>query len=181
MCRHWPDSTCCPSHREMCECRDPIGSGGGAEDSLPVIGGTEEDHCIGKIPKKTSSHWKYWVGQNVRLGFFHKLRHIFHFHQLYWFGCCMSAISCYWLLVGRGEQYRWTSSSAWDSPTARNYLAKMSIASRNFANHFWHVPSVTVPSPFTAQILFLRFSCVFTFREIIQHNIPKMLHIFFHL
>ena len=29
--------------------------------------------------------------------------------------------------------------------------------------------------------LFLHFSCVFTFLEIIKHNMPKMLHIFFHL
>ena len=28
--------------------------------------------------------------------------------------------------------------------------------------------------------LFVCFSCVFTFLEILQHNIPKMLHIFFH-
>ena len=47
---------------------------------------------------------------------------------------------------------------------------------RNFANHVWHVWSVTAPSPHTAQIFFfLHFSCVFTFLEIIKHNMPKML------
>ena len=45
---------------------------------------------------------------------------------------------------------------------------------RNFANHFWHVQSVTAPSPYTAQI-FSCFSYVFTLLEIIKHNMLKML------
>ena len=48
---------------------------------------------------------------------------------------------------------------------------------RNFTNHFWHVRSVTAPSPYTAQ-LFLHFCCVFTFLEIMKHNMPKMLLFF---
>ena len=36
----------------------------------------------------------------------------------------MSAISCYWPLVGRGQGCCLTSSNAKDSPTAKNYLPK---------------------------------------------------------
>ena len=49
----------------------------------------------------------------------------------------------------------------------------MSIVPRNFANHFWHVQSVTAPSPYTAQIFSLHFCCVFTFLETRKHNMPK--------
>ena len=47
----------------------------------------------------------------------------------------------------------------------------------NFANYFWHVWSVTTPFPYTTQIFFffLCFSCVFTFLEIIKHNMLKIL------
>ena len=41
---------------------------------------------------------------------------------------------------------------------------------RNFTNHFWHIWSVTAPSPYSRQIFF---RCVFTFLKIIKHNIPK--------
>ena len=51
-------------------------------------------------------------------------------------------------------------------------------AAWNFANHFWHVLSVAAPSPYTAQIFFLCFSCIFTFLEIIKHNMLKMLLFF---
>ena len=68
----------------------------------------------------------------------------------------MLAISCYWLLVGRGQGYCLTSSNAQDSPTAKNHLAKMSIVPRNFANHFGYVQSVTLPSLYTVWI----FLCV---------------------
>ena len=44
----------------------------------------------------------------------------------------------------------------------------------NFTNHFSHVQSVTAPSPYTAQIFFLHFSCIFTFLEIIKHNMRKI-------
>ena len=60
-------------------------------------------------------------------------------------------------------------------------IVQWEISSTNlqwfFANHFWHVWSVTAPSPYTN--LFLRFSCIFTFLEIIKHNMPKMF--IFHL
>ena len=48
---------------------------------------------------------------------------------------------------------------------------------QKFANYFWHVWSVTAPSPYTTQI-FLQFSCVFTFLEIIKNNIPKIIAYF---
>ena len=66
----------------------------------------------------------------------------------------MSAISCYWLLVCRGQGCNQTSSNPKDSSTAKCYLAKMSIVLRNFPNHFWHVQSVTAPSLYTAQIFY---------------------------
>ena len=43
-----------------------------------------------------------------------------------------------------------------------------------FANHFWHVWSVTAPSPYINHFFFLRFSCLFTFLEIMKHNMPKI-------
>ena len=49
---------------------------------------------------------------------------------------------------------------------------------RNFANHFWHARSITAPSPYTAQIFFVCFSHVFTFLEIIKHDMPKMCSFF---
>ena len=88
----------------------------------------------------------------------------------------MLAISSYWLLLGRGQGCCYTFSNAWDSPTAKNYLAKI-IVPRDSANLFWHIQSVTAPSPYTAQIFFLHFSYVFTFLEIIKHNMLKILHI----
>ena len=45
----------------------------------------------------------------------------------------MLAISHYWLLVGRGQGAA-KRLPMHDSPTAKNYLAKMSIV-RKFANH----------------------------------------------
>ena len=41
----------------------------------------------------------------------------------------------------------------------------------NFTNHFWHVQSDTAPSPCHCTNLFLRFSCIFTFLEIIKRII----------
>ena len=49
---------------------------------------------------------------------------------------------------------------------------------RNFANHFWHIWLVTAPSPYTAQIFVcvcVCVFCIFTFFEIIKHNMLKML------
>ena len=52
---------------------------------------------------------------------------------------------------------------------------------QDFANHFWHVQSITAPSPYTAQIFFLHLGCIFAISEIIKHNMLKMLLFFFHL
>ena len=46
---------------------------------------------------------------------------------------------------------------------------------QNSANHFWHLQSVTAPSSYTAQtFLCVCFSCIFTFLDIIKHNMLKM-------
>ena len=49
------------------------------------------------------------------------------------------------------------------------------FAAQNFANHFWHVRVSHSTFSTHCTNLFLRFSCVFTFLEIIKHNMPKML------
>lgn len=46
-----------PLSQRMCKYRDPISSGGNAEDSFYIVGEREEGSCILKIPKKTDSHW----------------------------------------------------------------------------------------------------------------------------
>ena len=43
-------------------------------------------------------------------------------------------------------------------------------SAQNFTNHFWHICSVTALFPYSAQI----FCCIFTFTEIIKHNILKI-------
>ena len=45
----------------------------------------------------------------------------------------MSVISCYWLLVGRGQG---ASKYPPMHTTTQNYLAKMAVVPRNFTNHF---------------------------------------------
>ena len=45
----------------------------------------------------------------------------------------------------------------------------------DLTNHFWHIQSVIAPSPYSAQIFVhthVCFSCIFTFLEIIKHNMP---------
>ena len=49
-----------------------------------------------------------------------------------------------------------------------------------FTNQFWHVWSVSAPSPYTACIFFFSFQFHFTFLKIIKDNIPKTLCSFFH-
>ena len=94
----------------------------------------------------------------------------------------MSAISCYWLLVCRGQGYNQTSSNPKDSSTAKCYLAKMSIV--------WETSQTTFDMFNQSQHLLytlhksfivLHFSCVFTFLAIIKQNTPKKLSILFHL
>ena len=70
--------------------------------------------------------------------------------------------------------------SIWSQPTSTG-LPNCGTSSsekspiQNFANYFWHIWSLTAPSPYTAEIFFVCFSCVFTFLKIIKHNTPKML------
>ena len=116
--------------------------------------------------------------------FFHKIKNTFFifankFIDLDILG--MSAIPCYWLLVGRGQRKMLIIFQCIRQPMAKNYLAKISIVPRNFANHFWHIQSITASSPYTVQIFyfFLHCSCIFTFLEIIKHTMRKILHIFF--
>ena len=44
-----------------------------------------------------------------------------------------------------------------------------------------HVQSVIAPFPIHCTNVFLRFSCIFSFFEVIKHNVQKMLCIFFHI
>ena len=102
----------------------------------------------------------YWVGQKVCLVFFSiiKDRHIFHFHQyLYWFGY-FEYVGSLLLLASSGQRpgVLLNIFQCIRQPHSKELFGQMSIIPRNFANHFWHVPSVTAPSPYTAQI----FSCV---------------------
>ena len=103
----------------------------------------------------------YWGGQKVCLVFFCKIKDTFfiftnnlidfdilsmlavsHMAECWLFS--ISWFDCYQLqLVNRG------TSSSEKSPA------------RNFANHFWHIPSVTALSPYTAQVFFFAFQLRF--------------------
>ena len=79
----------------------------------------------------------YWVGQKVHYVFsikdtFFTFTNTFIDLDI----LSMSAISCYWLLVGRDWGAAKHLPMHYDSPTAKNYLVKMLIVPRNFANHF---------------------------------------------
>ena len=71
----------------------------------------------------------------------------------------------------------WSLSTSAGLPDWGASSSKKSLA-WNFGNHFWHTQSITSPytSPYLLQTLhksfffFLHFCCIFTFLEIIQHN-----------
>ena len=59
-------------------------------------------------------------------------------------------------------------------PTYRGTSFGKKCPAWNLTNHFWHIQSVRTLSPYTAQIfLCVCVSVVFTFLEIIKHNMPK--------
>ena len=95
----------------------------------------------------------------------------------------VSAHSRYWLPVGRGQGGCSASSNAWDRPMAKNYLAKMSIVAESSQATFntFHQSQHFLHTLYKSFFFFFHFGCVFTFLEIINHNMPKMLHIFFYL
>ena len=66
----------------------------------------------------------------------------------------------------------WSLSTSTGPPNGGALSSKKSLA-QNLANHFWHIGSVTAPSPYTAKIFFEGFSCAFIFLEIIKHNMLK--------
>ena len=100
----------------------------------------------------------YWGGQKVCLVFFCKIKDTFFIFTNNFIDLdilCMSAISCmvsHWLFsiniliwlpsTSSGLPDRGASSSREKSPT------------QSYTNHFWHIRSVTAPSPYTVQIFF---------------------------
>ena len=58
----------------------------------------------------------------------------------------------------------WSLSTSTGLPD-RGTSSSMNSPEWNLANLFWHVQSVTVPSPYTAHKSFLHFSCVLPFLE----------------
>ena len=82
----------------------------------------------------------------------------------------MSSVSHYWHLVGRGQG-------------AANYLPMHETAPQQRIiwpkHHPYQETSQTTFDTFNLSQVY--FSCIFTFLEIIKDNMPKILHIFFHL
>ena len=87
----------------------------------------------------------------------------------------MSAISRYWLPVGRGQGCCETSSSAWDGPTAGELFGQnVNSAEKLRKPLLTHSISHNTSSIHRTN-LFLCLSCIFTFLEIIKHNTLNML------
>ena len=111
----------------------------------------------------------YWVGQKVRMVFFHKISHIFSFSPITLLTGYFEYVGYLPLLVLWVEAgVLLNNFQCISSPTAKNCLAKMSIVPRNFTNHFWHVRSVTCQkvliegsiSTFSIYTTNLFFSCI---------------------
>ena len=124
----------------------------------------------------------YWVGQNVCLVFSIKQKTHFSFSPITTDldSFSMSAISHYLLLVGV------------EAPGAATHLPMHKTAPQQRiiwpkSQQFQETSQTTFDMLDQSQHLhtlqksFLHFSSIFTFLEIIKHNMPKMLCIFFHL
>ena len=87
----------------------------------------------------------------------------------------MSAASCivyYWLISNNVLIWLLLTSTGLSHHEASS--SEKSPA-QNWSNHFWHIRSVTAPSSHTAHIFFffLVSVVIFTFLEIIKHNMLK--------
>ena len=111
-------------------------------------------------------------------GFFHKIKDtffIFNNNIIDLDILSMSAISClmkHWLFSINVSIWLLSTSTGLPNQGA---LSSKKSQTWNFANHFWHIWSVTAPSPYTAQIFFFAFQLCFYLSWIIKHNMPKML------
>ena len=100
-----------------------------------------------------SSEWKCWVGQKVCWVFFHKIKDVFFIFTnnlmiwIFWYVW----LSSVWLFSINVSI--WSLSASTVLPDCGASSSEKSLA-QNFTNHFWHVQSVTAPSPYTAQIFF---------------------------
>ena len=68
----------------------------------------------------------------------------------------MLSVSCYWLPSGQKPGVLLNIFQFIREPHSK-YLARISIVPRNYANHSWHVRSVTAPPPYAAKIFFFFF------------------------
>ena len=102
---------------------------------------------IFKMVHMTSGDW---------FGYFEYVGYVLH-------GITLIAVDYFFHLIT--INFNW-STEPWS-------IVRHQSPAQNFANHFWHIQSVTAPSQSTTQIFFeLQF--VFTFLEIIKHNLcPK--------
>ena len=98
-----------------------------------------------------------------------KLENTFFIFTIYWFGCFnyVCSLSCGITMIVLNVSV-WLPSTSTVLPDCGASSSKISPAP-NFTNYFWYVWSVTALSLYTAQICF----CIFTFLEIINHNMPK--------
>ena len=114
--------------------------------------------------------------------FFHKMKDTFF---IFTNNCIdldilnISALSRYWLLVGGGQGCCKTPSNLQDSPTAKNYLATMSIVPRNFAKTFLthsishSISSNTAQIFFWISVVFLPFLKLSTYAESVAYCLPS--------
>ena len=98
----------------------------------------------------------YLGDQKIHLVFFCKKKtHFFILTNNYWFGYfSMLAIShMLWHWLFSVNVLTWLLSTSSGLPY-RGAMSSEKSSVRNFTNHFWHVLSVTEPSPHTAQFFF---------------------------
>ena len=125
-------------------------------------------------------HIRYWVGQKVHLIFSIKdTFSIFTNNFIDLDILRVSAITCYWLLVGRGQKVPLNIFQCIRQSHSKELLGQNVNSTKKL-----HKPLKTRSishSTFSINCTncFLRFSCVFTFLETIKHSMPKMLHISF--
>ena len=113
-----------------------------------------------------SVHWTTPVRAKRKKCYFHQ--------QLYWLGYfeCAGCLPCGITLIALSSclylisiNFSW---SAWPWSIIRRGISSAKLCRPLWISH-------TAPSPYTVQIFFLSFSCVFTFLEIIKYTIPIML------
>ena len=94
----------------------------------------------------------------------------------------VSAVSCYWLLVGRGQGAAKLFLMHKTAPRKDLFGQNINSTKKHrkpLLTHSITISHRTISTHCTN--LFLHFSCIFTFLEIIKHSLLKMLGIFFHL